>query len=65
MRESAENHSTYTKGVYESRHVLLFGISINVQSLFIQVHFRAALISNFTDYFKYQVLLLNVQYWYR
>ena len=47
----------YTKGVCESRHVLLFGVSINVQSLFIQVYFRAALIPNF----KYQVLLLNVQ----
>ena len=49
MRESAENHSTYTKGVCESRYVLLFGVSINVQSLFIQVYFRAALIPNFTD----------------
>ena len=45
MREIAENYSTYTKGVCESRHVLLFGVSINVQSLFIQ----AALIPNFTD----------------
>ena len=32
-----------------SRHVLLFGVNINVQSLFIQVYFRAALIPNFTD----------------
>ena len=49
MRESAENDSTYTKGVCESRHILLFGVNINLLSLFIQVYFRAALIPNFSD----------------